>query len=156
PVASAIMENVLAGLHAAHEATGDDGAPLGIVHRDVSPHNVLVGVDGIARVLDFGVAWARGERDASSARDLKGKLAYMAPEQVAVVPLDRRADVFCAGIILWELLTGARLFDAPEPAAMVQRVTSLRIPRPSEVAADVPPALEDVAMHALARDRELR
>jgi serine/threonine-protein kinase len=156
PVACAIMENVLAGLHAAHEARADDGAPLGLVHRDVSPHNVLVGVDGIARVLDFGVAKAQREHDESSHSGVKGKLAYMAPEQVALKAVDRRADVFCAGIVLWELLTGERLFGSPEPAATVLGIVSGRIPPPSEIVREVPSALDAVVMRALERDPERR
>ncbi|CAN5719387.1 hypothetical protein BH11MYX4_BH11MYX4_29190 [soil metagenome] len=113
-VVVAIVAAALRGLHAAHEAVDDRGRPLGIVHRDVSPHNIPVGVDGRARVIDFGVAKAEGQRVATRKGDLKGKLAYMAPEQLSGGPLDRRADVFAAGIVVWEALTGRPLFHADD------------------------------------------
>lgn len=111
-VASAIACSMLEGLHAAHEATHESGAPLCIVHRDVSPHNVMVGVDGVARLLDFGVAKATLRAQATRHGELKGKLGYMAPEQLGRAEVDRRADVYAAGVTLWELLAGRRLFPA--------------------------------------------
>src|SRR5450432_1976245 len=109
PIASAILVNVLDGLHAAHEATDDHGVALDIVHRDVSPHNVLVGSDGVARVLDFGVAKASNRLQTTREGKIKGKLSYMAPEHVTG-SVDRRTDVYAAGVVLWEALTGRRLF----------------------------------------------
>src|SRR5690606_20581681 len=98
---------VLEGLHAAHEARDDTGEPLAIVHRDVSPHNVLVGVDGVARVFDFGVAKAAINTQETREGVVKGKVTYMAPEQVWGAA-DRRADLYAAGVILWELIAGRR------------------------------------------------
>src|SRR5207247_8656477 len=106
PIAAAIMVNVLHGLHAAHEAKNERGEPLGLVHRDVSPQNVLVGADGAAHVIDFGVAKAAGRAQITRDGQLKGKLSYMAPEQLRGGFVDRRVDVFGASIVLWETLTG--------------------------------------------------
>src|ERR1700691_5330559 len=100
-----ILSSVLHGLHAAHEARDEHGIPLGIVHRDVSPQNVLVGVDGNARVLDFGVAQAAGRLQTTREGQLKGKIAYMAPEQIGGV-VDRTTDVYAASVVFWEALTG--------------------------------------------------
>src|SRR3984885_9026799 len=110
PVAAAIVAGALRGLHAAHEARDAGGALLGVVHRDVSPQNILVGVDGTARVLDFGIAKARGRAHATATGQIKGKFAYMPPEQLHGEELDRRADVYAAGVVLWESLVGGRLF----------------------------------------------
>lgn len=113
-VASALVSAVLEGLHAAHEATHENGAPLRIVHRDVSPQNVMVGTDGVARVLDFGVAKATLRIQATRHGERKGKVGYMAPEQLARGDVDRRADVYAAGVVLWELLAGRRLFPTDD------------------------------------------
>ena len=111
-IASSIMVDVLHGLHAAHEASDERGQPLGLVHRDVSPHNVLVGTDGAAHLIDFGIAKAAGRAQVTREGQLKGKLAYMAPEQLkgssGGAKVDRRADVFAVGTILWEIVTGHR------------------------------------------------
>src|SRR5580700_11191148 len=113
-VAASIMVDMLHGLHAAHEASDERGQPLNLVHRDVSPHNVLVGTDGAAHLIDFGVAKATGRAQVTREGQLKGKLAYMAPEQLGGSPVDRRADVFGASVVLWEMLTGQRLFDGAD------------------------------------------
>ena len=104
-----MVAGLLHGLHAAHEAKSERGAPLGIVHRDVSPQNVLVGLDGVPRVLDFGIAKAVTRVQSTRNGQLKGKLSYMAPEQLRGGSADRRTDVFAAGIVLWEALTGSPL-----------------------------------------------
>jgi len=117
PIVSAIVADVLSGLHSAHEAIDESGTPLAIVHRDVSPHNVLVGTDGTSRVLDFGIAKASVRVQTTQQDQLKGKLRYMAPEQVLDAELDARTDQFAAGIVLWELLTGRRLFDGTSEGA---------------------------------------
>jgi serine/threonine-protein kinase len=103
------VAGVFHGLHAAHEARSERGEPLEIIHRDVSPQNVLVGIDGIARLIDFGMAKATGHVQVTHASQLKGKLAYMAPEQIARAPVDRRVDIYAASVVLWESLTGRRL-----------------------------------------------
>src|SRR4029077_8571100 len=107
-VAATIAAGVLHGLPAAHEARDEKGAPLGIVHRDVSPQNVLVGVDGVPRVLDFGVAKAAGRTQTTREGQVKGKLAYMAPEQIMGRQVTRATDVFAASVVLWEALTAQR------------------------------------------------
>ncbi len=155
-IALAIASDLLQGLHAAHEAKDEAGRPLEIVHRDVSPHNVIVGNDGVARVLDFGIAKASSSSQSTREGEVKGKFAYMAPEQLSSVPLDRRADVFAASIVLWEMLTGGRLFQAPDPAAIVGRVLNGRIAPPSELAQGIPAQLDALVMHGLERDRDRR
>ena len=151
-VISAIMTNVLQGLHAAHEARDNKGAPLELVHRDVSPQNILVGTDGVARVIDFGVAKARGRVQTTRDGRVKGKLAYMSPEQLRGERIDRRTDIYAAGVILWELLTLVRLFGNDSDATTIENALQRKIEPPSAFAADVPPALDAVVMRALARD----
>ena len=151
-IASAIMSDVLRGLHAAHEATDDQRTPLRIVHRDVSPQNVLTGVDGISRVIDFGIAKAISNRVSTQEGQVKGKLNYMAPEQVNGDPLDRRTDLFAASVVLWELITGARLFEGETPMAVIKQVFEGEIELPSMLRHGVPPALDAVVMRGLSRD----
>jgi serine/threonine-protein kinase len=156
-VISAIMCGTLHGLHAAHEATNERGEPLGIVHRDVSPQNILVGVDGVPRVLDFGVAKASGRARTTRDGHVKGKLAYMAPEQLRGTVVDRRTDVFAAGIVLWELLTGRRLFGgADNEGRIVTNVLEQVVEPPSRAAPGVSPALDAVVLRALSRDQSKR
>lgn len=152
----AIVAGMLRGLHAAHDATDEQGTPLDIVHRDISPHNVMVGVDGVARVIDFGVAKAAGRLQQSSSGQLKGKIPYMAPEQVRGDRVTRRTDIFAAGIVLWESLVGKRLFTADNEAAVIGQVLSYEIPAPSEVDRGLPTALDAVVMRALERKPSLR
>lgn len=150
-VAVAIVGQVLLGLHAAHVATGENGELLELVHRDVSPHNILVTEDGVARVVDFGIAKARARSHQTERGKLKGKLGYMAPEQVNLEEVDRRTDVFAVGVVLWELLTGRRLFAAESPAASVQKLLNAHIPAPSTIVPHLPRDLDDVVLRALAR-----
>ncbi len=154
-IAAAIVIDALEGLHAAHEARGDDGVPLGLVHRDVSPQNVLVGVDGGARLVDFGIAKARGRSQETRDGELKGKASYMPPEQVRGRPLDRRADVYAAGVVLWEALTGRRLFTADEPMTIMLRVCEETPPPPSRFVS-VPPEVDALVMRALAKGADER
>ncbi|MDB4939372.1 MAG: serine/threonine protein kinase [Labilithrix sp.] len=151
-----VLLDVLAGLHAAHEMKDDHGEPLHIVHRDVSPQNILVGVDGVARVVDFGVARAASRLSTTRSGQLKGKLAYMAPEQARGAPVDRRADLFACGIVLWEALATKRLFKGDGEAETLNRVLYDPIAPPSSVRSDVPIALEAVCMKALSRDVDQR
>jgi serine/threonine protein kinase len=155
-VVASIMSGVLYGLHAAHEATDEFGHPLGIVHRDVSPQNVLVGVDGTARLLDFGVAKAMGRRQTTQVGEVKGKLAYMAPEQLHGHSTTRRADVYSAAVVTWEALTGERLFHGEPQSALIESVFEKRVPPPSTVAPHVPRAFDRVVMRGLARNPEHR
>jgi serine/threonine-protein kinase len=152
PIALAIVVGVLRGLHGAHEATDDAGAPLGIVHRDVSPQNVIVGVDGAPRVIDFGVAKARSR--GSSGGVVRGKVRYLAPEQLLGRPATRAADVYAAGVVLWELLADRRLIPEGEEQAMIARVLEARFEPPSAFAPDqaIPPGLDAIVLRALAQD----
>ncbi len=151
-VAVTVMAGVLRGLHAAHEATGDEGAPLGLVHRDVSPQNVMVGVDGLARVVDFGIAKAAGQSQITREGRVKGKLAYMAPEQIHGEPLTRQADVYGAAVVLWEVLTGERLFAADSEAAVEAKILNHVVRVPTEVVPELSIAWNRVILRALARD----
>ncbi|HVY48161.1 MAG TPA: serine/threonine-protein kinase, partial [Minicystis sp.] len=149
PIALRVVLDTLAGLHAAHELTAPDGQPLRLVHRDVSPHNVLVGVDGISRITDFGVA--RAESRLVSTRDatVKGKVPYMPPEQLGGMVVDRRADVYAVGVVLWELLTGERMIRGEDPGAILAAAMRGPPAAPVDFAPGVPPALSDVCMRAL-------
>lgn len=158
PLAIAVhmLCDVLHGLHAAHEATDERGEPLGIVHRDVSPHNILVGTDGVSRLVDFGVAKAAGRLSATRAGEVKGKLGYMAPEQLRGERVTRMADVYSAGVTLWELLTGRRMIVGDSEAELVLQSLSGNIPPPHQVATDVPERLSLAVARAIApnpRDR---
>ena len=156
-IVAQITTGLLYGLHAAHEARSDRGAPLEIVHRDVSPQNVLVGVEGVARVLDFGVAKAvQKARDATAEGVVRGKMAYMAPEQISGDPADRRLDVYAAAVVLWEGLTGRRLYEDMDMAPLIARILTEDPPRPSSFVPGLPAGIDDVVMKGLARDRNDR
>lgn len=155
PIVVSILVGILEGLHAAHEATNDRGEALGLVHRDVSPHNVLVGIDGIARVLDFGVAKASGRLQTTRDGQLKGKISYMAPEQVQGA-VDRTSDVYSASVVLWEALVGRRLFFAENDARTLANVLFPKVDPPSQAGAKVAPALDAVVMRGLDRDPSRR
>jgi serine/threonine protein kinase len=157
PVAGRIIVDMLTGLHAAHELADDEGHPLQIVHRDVSPQNVLVGVDGSSRLSDFGVARATSKLSTTQNGQLKGKLAYMAPEQArGIKDIDRRADIFAAGVVFWEALTGQRLFRGDGEADTFNKVLNEPIPLLGTALPGPPAALEGVLSRALSRDREQR
>jgi serine/threonine-protein kinase len=146
-----MLNDVLHGLHAAHTATSVEGVPLGVVHRDVSPQNIIVGIDGIARVLDFGVAKAAWGASYTTPGQVKGKLAYMAPEQVREQPIDARTDVFAAGAVLWEALSGRRLFVGGTASEVISRLLSKPIATLSEQHSEVSPELDQLLQKALAR-----
>ena len=155
-VVASIISGMLHGLHAAHEARDERGQPLSVVHRDVSPQNVLVGVDGIARVLDFGVAKAAARIQITRDGQMKGKLSYMAPEQLQGKLVDRRTDIFAAGIVLWEALTGRRLFDAEEASEVLRMIASEEIPPPSAVVPSISRDVDEIVMRALSRNTTTR
>lgn len=134
-ILSATMAGVLHGLHAAHEAKDERGCPLGIVHRDVSPQNVLIGTDGVPRVLDFGVAKAAGRMQTTREGQIKGKLSYMPPEQLRGAEVSRQTDIYAAGVMLWELVTGQRLFAGDNEGVIVAKVLEGRVEPPSMVLA---------------------
>ena len=153
PCAIAILTRVCAALHYAHEKTDADGVPLGLVHRDVSPTNVLLSVDGAVKLTDFGIAKAFGS-EASGTRSgmLVGKPGYMSPEQVRTQPLDRRSDVFCLGILLYELTTGHRCFFGENVFAILNATQKASIVAPSKRDPEYPSALERIVVKALKAD----
>ena len=148
-VACAIIAGALHGLHAAHEAKNEFGEPLGIIHLDVSPQNILVGQDGTTRVLDFGVARAKGGHVEAAGG---GKSAYLAPEQVTGAEVSPRTDIFAASVVLWELLTGEPLFAADNHAATMQRVLGAVIPPTLEKVPELPARLDEVLRTGLQRE----
>jgi serine/threonine protein kinase len=154
--ALAIVTEAAAGLHHAHEAKGERGEPLSIVHRDVSLTNVIVTYDGTVKVLDFGIAKAMSRRSKTVTGHIKGKVAYLSPEQCLGEELDRRSDVFALGIVLFELTTGTRLFSRMDDFAIMHRIVSGEIDAPSQRREGYPAELERIVQRALARDRDAR
>jgi eukaryotic-like serine/threonine-protein kinase len=156
-VAVRIILDALGGLHAAHELRDDNDKPLHIVHRDVSPHNVLIGCDGRSYITDFGIAKAEDRIQTTRTHEVKGKLAYLAPERV-----DKRrvctvqSDVFSMAVVLWECFAGRRLFRGDEPVEILQQVMSAPIPTLEEIGAPIPRSLDDVIARALSRDLDTR
>ena len=155
-VAATTMVGALMGLHAAHEACNESGEPLHVVHRDVSPQNILLGRDGLARVLDFGIAYAAERIQVTREGQLKGKLSYMAPEQVRGRQIDRRTDIYAASVVLWELLTGRRLLLGDNSAHTMHLITDGHVEPPSSVVPSVPPGLDEVVLKGLSRNPEDR
>jgi serine/threonine protein kinase len=151
-----IGTGVAAGLHAAHEKHGSDGRALGIVHRDVSPSNVVVTFDGGVKLVDFGVAKLTAEAESTRTGTIRGKVSYMSPEQCNNDPVDRRSDIFSLGVLLYELTTMTRLFRAESDAATLKLVLETRVPRPISNQPDYPAELEAVLLRALARNRDER
>jgi serine/threonine protein kinase len=151
-----IIADTAAGLHAAHELRGWDGELKNLVHCDVSPHNILVGVDGRSRLVDFGVANGTAYSDPDQGDKVKGKFGYMSPEQANGESIDRRSDVFALGIVLYELTTGERLFRGELPAHTLTLVQAARIPNPMRVLADYPERLAPIVLKALERQPEDR
>jgi eukaryotic-like serine/threonine-protein kinase len=151
-----ILSDALAGLHHAHELLDFDGTPLNIVHRDVSPHNVMVTYDGFVKVLDFGIAKAADSSSDTRSGMLKGKYAYMAPEQYSGDRVDRRADIFAMGVMLWQAITSQRMWKGITGTEIIARVIKGDIKRPSELVADVDERLEAICMKALAHDPDAR
>jgi eukaryotic-like serine/threonine-protein kinase len=153
--AAFIVARAAAALGYAHALTDADGRPLNIVHRDVSPENILVSFEGAVKVIDFGIASVHGRMSETLVGGLKGKVEYMSPEQAAGAPVDRRSDVFSLGIVLWEALSGRRLFNRDTDLAVMRAISSERIPRPSGPR-PIPPRLERIVMTALERAPEDR
>jgi serine/threonine protein kinase len=151
-----IIHGVCAGLHHAHEACGSDGLPLGIVHRDVSPSNVLIAYDGSVKLVDFGIAKMTTRAQATRVGTLKGKISYMSPEQCRGEPLDRRSDVFAIGILLYEMTTGQRLFPGENEFSTLQAIVHQDVAPPHTLVPGYAPMLEDIVMMALKRDPEQR
>jgi len=155
-IAVRVMADVLQGLHAAHEARDERGVPLNIVHRDVTPQNILVGSDGVARLLDFGVAKAAGRSRTTQEGQIKGKLAYMAPEQLMSSGVTRQTDLYAAAVVFWEMLTGERLVDGDTDVDLVARLLKRDIKPPSRIAPDVPLELDALVMRGLSAKVEDR
>ena len=151
-----IVIGAASGLHFAHEKRGSDGRPLGIVHRDVSPANLVVTYDGGVKVVDFGIAKLTADPELSRRHSLKGKLAYMSPEQLHNQPVDRRSDVFALGVVLYEMTTRARLFKGASEVDTMRAVLDGTVPPPSTHVPDYPPALERVVLRALEKEPEKR
>jgi serine/threonine-protein kinase len=154
-VAALVAARAADALDHAHRGRGADGRELRVVHRDVSPANVLVGFDGVVRVIDFGIAQA-ALRGPGGALVLRGKFGYMSPEMVRGLPVDRRSDVFALGVVLHELLTGERLFTGPSDLAVMERVRAAEAIPPSSSNRGVPAELDRVVLRALAREPEAR
>ena len=155
-LAAFIVAEACAGLHAAHTHTGPSGEPLNIIHRDVSPHNIFLGYDGHVKLIDFGIAQSNIQDSRTQTGIVKGKISYMAPEQLDRRPLDHRVDVFALGIVLWELLTGQRLFKRQSPMETVRAVCFDPIPGPLDVRDDLPVYLDGICRCALSRDPNQR
>jgi serine/threonine-protein kinase len=150
-----ILADTLSGLHAAHELKGVDGVPLQLVHRDVSPQNILVGIDGISRLTDFGIAKTSASSMTGSGI-LKGKLRYMAPEQALGKPLDRRCDIWATGVVAWEALAGQRLHPQQVDVQILLSVITRPPPPVRSVCEDLPETIETLICNALQVDAEQR
>jgi eukaryotic-like serine/threonine-protein kinase len=155
-VACGVVAQACAGLHYAHERSLPDGTPLHIVHRDISPQNLIVTFEGLVKVVDFGIARAAGRHTVTRTGFVKGKSSYMSPEQCLGQPLDRRSDVFALGIILFELATSRRLFKRANSYATLQAIAVAEVPPPRELNPKMDKAIEAVILRALARRREDR
>jgi len=155
PIALRILADALAGLHAAHELV-DHGVRVEVVHRDFTPSNVLVGIDGVSRLTDFGVAKATNCESRTRTGDIKGKIGYLSPEQIEERPVDRRSDIFAAGVVAWEALSGKRLHGGAESVGVMMRIVNEDAPRLRSVRPDLPQKLDDVVAWALERNVERR
>jgi serine/threonine-protein kinase len=155
-IATSIAQQCADALSYAHELIASDGAPVCIVHRDVNPSNVIVTYHGEAKLLDFGIAKVRNSRADMRSVGFKGKLSYASPEQIAGESLDGRSDIFCLGIVLWECLTGQRLFHGPSEAARLDAIRNRPIVAPSSIRPGIPRRLDQIVEKALMRDREQR
>lgn len=151
PTLSAIICGSLYGLHAAHEAVDEKGRAMDLVHRDISPQNILVGVDGVPRIVDFGVAKAAQRLQTTAEGQVKGKVAYMAPEQIRQATVARTTDVYAMGVVLWETIVGKRLFQSDNPANLMIKVLEGPLDPPSLHRPDCPPELDEVVLKALSR-----
>jgi serine/threonine protein kinase len=152
PQASLIVAEVCEALDYAHRKRDASGRPLGIVHRDVSPQNVLVSFEGEVKLIDFGIAKAESRLQKTQAGILKGKFSYMSPEQVKGLPVDGRSDIFAAGILLWELVCGEKLFTGDSDFAILEKVRNGIVPAPRSITPACPEGLEKVILKALAND----
>lgn len=150
-IVASIVASVLHGLHAAHHAKDERGRELGIVHRDVSPQNILVGADGAARLLDFGIAKAAGRLQTTRDGQVKGKVGYMPPEQLSGDPVTPQVDIYAASVVLWEALVGRKLFDGETEAAVFARAVQAVVPTPSSIDRRLGPEVDALVLRGLAR-----
>ena len=156
PIAGKILSDALTGLHAAHELRDENGVPLEVIHRDFSPQNILVGVDGVSRLTDFGIAKTLARLDATKTGVIKGKIGYMAPEQALGHALDRRCDVWAAGVVACELLTGQRLYSGKDQLATLLELATSKPPRLRTLRPDLPLEVDEIIAEALATHPEAR
>src|SRR5688572_8754893 len=155
PLALNIVAQACAGLHYAHERAVN-GKLMNIVHRDISPQNLVISFEGVVKVVDFGIAKAELRETKTKSGTIKGKFAYMSPEQCIAANVDRRTDVFALGVISHELLTGQRLFKRPSPYETYQAVIDCAVQPPSKINHQLDPALDALVMRAVAKDKEAR
>jgi len=151
-----IASSVCEGLYYAHQRTDPYGNPLRIVHRDVTPENIFVSFDGTVKILDFGIAKAANQIEQTRAGEIKGKLAYMSPEQCMGKSLDQRSDIFSLGAVLYEWVTGRKLFSGDSDVAILKSISDGKIVPPRQVRPDIPEAVEQILLKALATDRDER
>ncbi|HEY1097593.1 MAG TPA: serine/threonine-protein kinase, partial [Myxococcota bacterium] len=150
--AAHIVREAALGLDAAHVATDATGTPLRVVHRDISPHNLMVRADGLTKVVDFGVAVAENRLQKTEVGLLKGKLGYMAPEQIKGLPVEPKADQFSLGVLFWEMLTQRRLFVGESAAQVFMRILKEKVPAPSSLVGDVPKELDAIVLRMTANE----
>jgi serine/threonine protein kinase len=156
PIAARLVAGACDGLHYAHTRKDNAGQALNIVHRDVSPSNILVTYEGGVKVVDFGIAKAESQSTKTEGGKLKGKFSYMSPEQIRAMPLDARSDVFALGIVLYEILVGRRLFKRENELAIMSDILEGEVRPPSELRPDIPKALDEIVLKALEKDRRKR
>lgn len=155
-MALSIMGGVLEGLHAAHTVRGDDGKLLGLVHRDISPPNILVGRDGVPKIVDFGIAKAFSKLHVTATHEVRGKLSYMPPERLLQRPSDHRGDIFACGVVLWEMLAARKRYVGANVGDVANAILTTDPPALHNLRADVPSELDRVLLRATARDPEAR
>lgn len=156
-ISTYIISQVCQALHYAHTFTDKlSGKPFNIIHRDISPHNIMLTYDGAVKVIDFGIAKADSNSEATQAGTIKGKLSYLAPEYLDGLELDPRYDLFAVGITLWELLCSRKLFTATNDLAVLKQIQACKVPRPSSINPNVPKELDEIVLKALSKDRNNR
>ncbi len=155
-ISAYIVAQICLGLHAAHEQKGEDGRPLGLVHRDVTPRNILISYNGFVKLVDFGVAWARDKLGHTEVGTVKGKIGFMAPEQIRCESLDRRCDIFSLGVVLYKLLTGRHPFTAANDAATISNIIAGKPTPPGEIISGLSPEIEGIVLTALANSPDKR